>query len=73
MDETMRHIKLEKGADGIAILTLDNADESMNVVSGAWLEEMTSAIANLRDDNAITGVIITSGRWLRDAHAPRSL
>ena len=58
----MRHIKLEKGADGIAILTLDNADESMNVVSGAWLEEMTSAIANLRDDNAITGVIITSGK-----------
>ena len=38
----MRHIKLDKGADGVAILTLDNADESMNVVSTDWLGEMNA-------------------------------
>lgn len=58
----MRHIKLEKDADGVAIITLDNADESMNVVSDDWLNEMNSAIADLRDDDAVTGVIITSGK-----------
>jgi 3-hydroxyacyl-CoA dehydrogenase/enoyl-CoA hydratase/3-hydroxybutyryl-CoA epimerase len=62
MSKTMRHITLDKGADGIALLTLDNADESMNVVSDAWLEEMNEAIANLREDDAVTGVIITSGK-----------
>ncbi|MGB3796321.1 MAG: 3-hydroxyacyl-CoA dehydrogenase NAD-binding domain-containing protein, partial [Alteraurantiacibacter sp.] len=60
--ETMRHIKLEKGADGVATLTLDNADESMNVVSAEWLDDMNAAIADLRDDESVTGVIIASGK-----------
>ena len=58
----MRHIALETGADGVAIVTLNNADESMNVVSDDWLDEMNAAIAQLRDDAAVTGVIITSGK-----------
>ncbi len=58
----MRHVKLEKGADGVAILTLDNADESMNVVSAEWLDEMNAALADLRDDQSVTGVIIVSGK-----------
>ena len=58
----MRHIKLEKGADGVAIMILDNADESMNVVSDSWLEEMNAAIADLAADDNVTGVIITSGK-----------
>ena len=58
----MRHIKLEKGADGVAILTLDNADESMNVVSAEWLDDMNAAIAELRDDESVSGVIIASGK-----------
>ena len=58
----MRHTKLDKGADGVAILTLDNADESMNVVSAEWLEDMNAAIAELRDDESVTGVIIASGK-----------
>lgn len=58
----MRHISIENGADGVAILTLNNADESMNVVSDDWLDEMNAAIAQLRDDAAVTGVVITSGK-----------
>ncbi len=58
----MRHISIENGADGVAILTLNNADESMNVVSDDWLGEMNAVIAQLRDDAAVTGVVITSGK-----------
>lgn len=58
----MRHINLDKGADGVAILTLDNADESVNVVSEEWLDEMNAAIADLRETDAVTGVIIVSGK-----------
>ncbi len=58
----MRHIAIETGADGVAVLTLNNADESMNVVSDDWLGEMNAAIAQLRDDAAVTGVVITSGK-----------
>ena len=58
----MRHIAIETGADGVAVLTLNNAVESMNVVSDEWLDEMNQAIAQLRDDAAVTGVVITSGK-----------
>ncbi len=58
----MRHIAIENGADGVAILTLNNADESMNVVSDDWLGEMNAAIAQLRDDAGVSGVVITSGK-----------
>jgi 3-hydroxyacyl-CoA dehydrogenase/enoyl-CoA hydratase/3-hydroxybutyryl-CoA epimerase len=58
----MRHIAIETGADGVAVLTLNNADESMNVVSDDWLGEMNAAIAQLRDAAAVTGVVITSGK-----------
>lgn len=62
MGKAMRHIKLEVGADGVAILTLDNADESMNVVSAEWLDEMRAAISQLRENSSVTGVVITSGK-----------
>ena len=60
--KTMRHIKLDKGADGVAILTLDNAEEKMNVVSEEWLDDMNAAIAELREDEAVTGVVIASDK-----------
>lgn len=58
----MRHISIEVGSDGIATLILDNADESMNLVSESWLAEMNEAIAALAVDAAVTGVILTSGK-----------
>lgn len=58
----MRHITIETGADGVAILTLNNADETMNVVSDDWLGEMNDAIAQLQGDDGVTGVVITSGK-----------
>jgi len=58
----MRHIHLSPAEDGIVVLTLNNADESMNVVSDEWLDEMSVAIAEVKDDAAATGLIITSSK-----------
>ncbi|MFV0643328.1 MAG: FAD-dependent oxidoreductase, partial [Sphingomonadaceae bacterium] len=58
----MRHIRVEKGADGVATIILDNADETMNVVSNDFIGDMNAAIADLRDDESVTGVILTSGK-----------
>lgn len=58
----MRHISLSAADDGIVVLTLNNADESMNVVSDEWLDEMTAAITQVKADAAVTGLVITSGK-----------
>jgi 3-hydroxyacyl-CoA dehydrogenase / enoyl-CoA hydratase / 3-hydroxybutyryl-CoA epimerase len=57
----MRHISLQK-KNGIATLTLNSVDESMNVVSPEWLDEMSAAIADVKDDSSVTGLIITSAK-----------
>ncbi len=58
----MRHMKIEKAADGFATLTLDNADESMNLVSDAFIAEMMEATAQIATDESIKGVILTSAK-----------
>ena len=58
----MRHLSIEIGGDGVATLTLDNADESVNLVSETWLAEMEQAIAQLAADKAVSGVILTSAK-----------
>lgn len=57
----MRHISLQK-KNGIATLTLNSVDESMNVVSAEWIDAMSAAIAEIKDDASVTGVIITSAK-----------
>ncbi len=57
----MRHITLQK-KNGVAILTLNSVDESMNVVSSEWLDEMSGAIAQVKDDASVAGLIITSAK-----------
>ena len=58
----MRHLKIEKSADGFATLILDNSDESMNVVSDVFIVEMKEAIEALAKDEAVKGVIIASAK-----------
>jgi 3-hydroxyacyl-CoA dehydrogenase / enoyl-CoA hydratase / 3-hydroxybutyryl-CoA epimerase len=58
----MRHMKITTAADGFATLTLDNADESMNLVSDAFIAEMMEATAQIAADDNIKGVILTSGK-----------
>ena len=58
----MRNLKLEKTAGGIAILTLDAAEQSMNVVNDAFIADMEAATAQIAADPEITGVILTSAK-----------
>ncbi len=58
----MRHVSTEIGQDGIATLTMDNADESMNLVSDAWLAEMEQAVGALNGDPSVRGVILRSAK-----------
>lgn len=58
----MRHISIHTDADGVATVTLDNADESMNLASAAFLAELTEAIGQIAADDAVRGVILTSGK-----------
>jgi 3-hydroxyacyl-CoA dehydrogenase / enoyl-CoA hydratase / 3-hydroxybutyryl-CoA epimerase len=58
----MRHMKIETAVDGFATLTLNNADESMNLVSDAFIAEMMEATAQIAADESIKGVILTSGK-----------
>ena len=58
----MRHLKLATAADGFATLILDNADESMNLVSDAFIAEMMEVTAQIAADDSIKGVILTSAK-----------
>lgn len=58
----MRHIKIEKAADGIANLILDNAEESMNIVNDEFIADMAEATAVIAGDESIKGVILTSAK-----------
>ena len=58
----MRHLKIETADDGFATLILDNADETMNVVSDVFIAEMDEAIGRLKNDATVAGVIVTSAK-----------
>lgn len=58
----MQNMKIERAADGFAILTLDNAGGSMNVVNEAFIEDMLAATAAIAGDESIKGVIVTSAK-----------
>jgi 3-hydroxyacyl-CoA dehydrogenase / enoyl-CoA hydratase / 3-hydroxybutyryl-CoA epimerase len=58
----MRHLKLVKADDGFATLIMDNVDESMNLVSDAFIADMMEATAQIAADASIKGVILTSGK-----------
>lgn len=58
----MRHLNLVKADDGFATLIMENADESMNLVSDAFIADMMDATAQIAADDDIKGVILTSGK-----------
>ncbi|MER0238235.1 3-hydroxyacyl-CoA dehydrogenase NAD-binding domain-containing protein [Fulvimarina sp. MAC8] len=53
---------LETGADGVAVLTWDMPERSMNVFTEEVLDEITVAFEDLTADDAVKGIVITSGK-----------
>ncbi|MFQ5437455.1 MAG: 3-hydroxyacyl-CoA dehydrogenase NAD-binding domain-containing protein [Paracoccaceae bacterium] len=58
----MTDFHYEKGDDGVAIITWDVPEKSMNVMSFQGLAELNSHIDTALADDAVKGVIITSGK-----------
>jgi 3-hydroxyacyl-CoA dehydrogenase/enoyl-CoA hydratase/3-hydroxybutyryl-CoA epimerase len=48
--------------DGVALLTIDQKDRSMNVLFEGFMEEFGAAVEKAVADDAVKGVIVTSGK-----------
>ncbi len=59
---TMTNFRLETDADGIATLTWDMPDRSMNVITPEVMADLNTAIDTIVADPAIKGCVITSGK-----------
>jgi len=58
----MANFKLETDADGIALITWDMPDRSMNVITLEVMEELGAIVDKVTNDAAIKGAVITSGK-----------
>ncbi|MCJ8323558.1 MAG: enoyl-CoA hydratase/isomerase family protein [Rhizobiales bacterium] len=61
-DLKLNDFTFEIDADGIAIITWDRADKSMNVMSEAGFEDLIAFIHEIKTNPKILGAIITSGK-----------
>jgi 3-hydroxyacyl-CoA dehydrogenase/enoyl-CoA hydratase/3-hydroxybutyryl-CoA epimerase len=56
------NFKVDIDDDGIALVTWDVPDRSMNVISLVGIEELAALVEQLASDVAVKGVVITSGK-----------
>src|SRR5450755_4985962 len=56
------NFKVDIDGDGIALVTWDVPDRSMNVISLAGIEELAALVEQLAGDATVKGVVITSGK-----------
>jgi 3-hydroxyacyl-CoA dehydrogenase/enoyl-CoA hydratase/3-hydroxybutyryl-CoA epimerase len=58
----MTDFTMEKGADGVAVITWDVKDKSMNVLSREAFALIDGMIDDALADDAVKGIVITSGK-----------
>ncbi|MBU2676929.1 MAG: enoyl-CoA hydratase/isomerase family protein [Gammaproteobacteria bacterium] len=58
----MKTLDIKTDNDGIALITIDLKDRSMNVVSPEFIAEFDQAIDQVADDESVKGVVVTSGK-----------
>ena len=59
---TYTHFTIETDADGIALVTWDMPDKSMNVFTAEVLRELAAVNDAVVNDEAVKGVVFTSGK-----------
>jgi 3-hydroxyacyl-CoA dehydrogenase/enoyl-CoA hydratase/3-hydroxybutyryl-CoA epimerase len=59
---TYRNFKLDVDADGIATVTWDMPDRSMNVINLTVIEELSAILDKVVGDAAIKGAVVTGGK-----------
>jgi 3-hydroxyacyl-CoA dehydrogenase/enoyl-CoA hydratase/3-hydroxybutyryl-CoA epimerase len=70
---TYKHFKLDIDGDGIALITWDSPDRSMNVIDMSVIEELSAIVEQVKSDAAIKGAVITSGKDTFSAGADLTL
>lgn len=58
----MKNIHVETDADGIAVVSWDMPDRSMNVLTEESISEYVAAIDQAIGDAAVTGIVVSSGK-----------
>ena len=58
----MNTIRFDIDADGIATLTIDVPDQSMNVIGPDFIADLDTAIARIASEDSIKGAVIASGK-----------
>ena len=58
----MNNFTVETGADGIALVTFDVPNRSMNTLTGEVMRELAEVVARLKSDTGIKGAVIASGK-----------
>jgi 3-hydroxyacyl-CoA dehydrogenase/enoyl-CoA hydratase/3-hydroxybutyryl-CoA epimerase len=58
----MTDFTMKTDSDGVAIITWDVPDKSMNVMRTEALLELDACITSALDDDAVKGIVITSGK-----------
>lgn len=56
------NFKIETDADGIAVITWDMPEKSLNVIDMSVMDELSQIVDQVAGDEAIKGAIITSGK-----------
>ncbi len=70
---TFKNFKIETDADGIALVTWDMPDKSMNVLDVRTIEEIGAIVDQTTADAAVKGVVVTSGKEAFSAGADLSM
>ena len=55
-------IRYDIDADGIATLTIDVPGQSMNVIGGPFLSDLSVILDRIGADAAVKGIVIASGK-----------
>ena len=58
----MENFKIDVDADGIAVITFDVPNRSMNTLTSQVMAEIPEWVAKVKADEAIKGVVLTSGK-----------
>lgn len=59
---SFQNFTIETDADGIALITWNMPDRSMNVINLTVIEELSAIVEKIAGDAAIKGAVITSGK-----------
>ena len=58
----MRNLRMEKRADGVAMITFDTPDSKVNIISRELFGEIAAILDEIEKDDAIRAGVLVSGK-----------